>query len=651
MPARIRTHVAVLTGYLCVAVLFSWPLPAHLDRALLGSVAGDTGVYVWNLWVFQHEIVAHGNLPFQTTEVMPLTPPTPLGLHNYTTAANVVAFFLLPLIGVVQTFNVLTIVTPALAAYAMFLLARRATGDTGASWVAGIAFGFSPFLNARASAHFSLIQAMPLPIFTLLFDRLLKRPTLRLAAATGATVGWAFLSDPYYAVYCALIAAFMTAVAAIRVRVAPRRRRSVIAIDVLLVCLAALIAAILVGGGGRFDVLGVRISITHLYNPVLAFTVLALLRIAMWLRPRITWVPVLPPVRIMLMSALICGALLIPVLAPMGGGITERSNWISPQVFWRSSAPGLDLLSFFLPNPLHPWFGSPFVEGLRQSPGGFVENVASIPWTVFALIATAVAVVGGRLPRRWIAWTLFFGLLALGPFITIAGTLTYVPTPWALLRYVPVIGAARMPTRFAVLVMLGIAMLAAYSLRDLKARWNRPWLVTALVSILLLAESVPAPRVLHDGRVPAVYRLIAADRRDVRVLNLPFGLRDGLSSHGNTTAAWQFFQTVHEKPILGGYLSRLPEPAVTLYRRRRVTRVLMDLSASRAVSEDRVAEAIKRAHEIRDELNVGYVVVDTQQSSPQLVDFAQQAFDLQWVATDGDYVLYRTAPSGEARTP
>ena len=38
-----------------------------------------------------------------------------------------------------------------------------------------------------------------------------------------------------------------------------------------------------------------------------------------------------------------------------------------------------------------------------------------------------------------------FGLLALGPFVHVAGINTYVPGPWALLRYVPLIGLVHTP--------------------------------------------------------------------------------------------------------------------------------------------------------------------------------------------------------------
>ena len=212
MPAKgIRRHAAVLLGYGCLALAFTWPLPLHPGTALLGPVSSDLGVYVWNLWVFRHEIVAHGNFPYLTGEILPLAPPVPLTLHNYTTAANIVAFFLQPLLGTPATFNLLTLASLALAGYTMFLLARRLTGDTAAAWLAGLAFGFSPFMNARAMEHFSLVQAAPIPLFILVFLRLVEKPSMSLAAVAGAVVAWAFVSDPYYAVYCALIAVLIAA--------------------------------------------------------------------------------------------------------------------------------------------------------------------------------------------------------------------------------------------------------------------------------------------------------------------------------------------------------------------------------------------------------------------------------------------------------
>ena len=56
------------------------------------------GVYVWNTWVFQHEL-QQGRLPFYTSSILSGTPdaaPANLSLHNYTTVANVLAWPLDP---------------------------------------------------------------------------------------------------------------------------------------------------------------------------------------------------------------------------------------------------------------------------------------------------------------------------------------------------------------------------------------------------------------------------------------------------------------------------------------------------------------------------------------------------------------------------
>ena len=633
----------MLVTYVGVAAAFTWPLPLHLTSAFVGPIGGDLGVYVWNLWVFRHEIVAHGNFPFITLEILPLAGPVPLTLHNYTTAANAAAFFLLPLFGTVGTFNLLTLLSSAVAAYAMFLLTRHTTGDSSAAWIAGLAFGFCPFMNARATEHFSLIQAAPLPLFVLVFDRFRQRPSFHLAVATGACVAWAFLSDPYYAVYCLLISGAMLVSAACDLRIAHVRTLPWLrhALTALLLCFAGLIAGIVIRGGGRFDLFGIQVSMTRLYTPVLAFTVLLLARLWLSLRPHVSFVGQLPPLRAVAVLGLTCAVLLSPVLSALSLEF-RQSGWINPPTLWRSSPPGADALSFFLPNPLHPWWRHLVESGLTREPGGFVENVVAIPWTVIVIVTIGAVIAWRRLPRFWIVFTALFALLTLGPFVHVGGVLTYVPGPWALLRYVPVIGAARMPQRFAIVVMIGMAMLVAHVVRDLRSRARRPWVVTAVITVILALEIVPAPRPLYSASVPSVYEIIARDPRPVRVLNLPFGLRDGLNSHGNTNAASQYYQTVHQKPIMGGYLSRLPKEAVDVYWARPVIRTLLKLSAGEVRSAEKTREVVALAHEKRQDLNIGYVVIDSARASRELVEFARQAFDLEFVAADGAYQLFRS---------
>jgi hypothetical protein len=168
---RIRAHVCAIAGYVVVALVFNWPLPVRLGTHFTGSVGGDTGVYVWNQWLFRHEVVAHGRLPLFTGEIFALSPPVDLSLHNYTLFADLLAFPLIPVFGVTVTFNVIYLGLVVMSGWTMFLLARAVIGRAGEAWLAGLLFAYSPFFAARSTAHFSLVAAAPLPVFLLLLIR------------------------------------------------------------------------------------------------------------------------------------------------------------------------------------------------------------------------------------------------------------------------------------------------------------------------------------------------------------------------------------------------------------------------------------------------------------------------------------------------
>ncbi len=645
-----RLHWAAGLLYLALALLFTWPLPLHLGDAFLGSPGSDLGVYVWNLWVFRHEVVTHHAFPFFTEEILSLASSVPMSLQNYTTFSNTLALGLLPVAGIVATFNLLTILHMALAGYAMFVYALRRTGDAAAALIGGLLFGFSPFMTARAGEHFSLIQAAPLPVFGLLMLRLSQNPTRRLSAAAGLTVAWAFLSDPYYAVYCLLIFTFVVGYSVVTVdfRPEPQRRQWWTTLtDIAILCVLGLVIGILVRGGGRFQVLGIRVSVLRLYTPVLVLTALLALRAWMLLKPHLHLaIPAWRPSALLVLPAAIALVLALgPVLVPMLAA--SSANFPAPgSIYWRSSSPGLDLASYFMPNPFSPWAGSWSADWLRARPNGFVENVASIPWVALATMAAATVAVRRWATAGWVAFTVTFALLSLGPFIVVGGVLTHVPGPWALVRYLPIVGAARMPTRLSIVVLLGASMLLAMAVSTLRTKVRRPNAVAAGVALLLLAELWPGVRPVYSAAVPSIYRTIAADPRPVRVMNLPFGLRDGLSSAGNTSAEFQYYQTLHEKPLVGGYVSRLPKGAVERYRRYPVTSALMDLSEGQSLTPERRADVLRAAHDpdrmVR--LGVGWVAVDTSRASPELEQFAIEAFDLTLIDRDGTWKLYRREP-------
>lgn len=641
-------HLAAIAGYLAVTLAFNWPLPLRLASALTGPPAGDTGVYVWNLWVFRHELIAHHASPFFTHEILSLTPSVPLTLHNYTTFADLIAVPLIPIFGMTATFNLIYLLSSVLTAYAMFLLARHVTRATGESWLAGLLFGFAPALIARSTAHFSLVQAAPLPIFLLLVRRLECRGLARDAILAGTTLAWAYMCDPYYAVYAVLLGASYYAFR--HTQLALRRPSSFTVsarrgIDALILLLIAASLAIILGGGGQFEMAGVHISATTVYTPMLGVMLLLALRVATTVRWR--WhelnVPatLLSP-RVMGLATIACVAFMSPALYAMRAQ-TNDASWIRPMIYWRSSSPGVDALAFLLPNPNHVWFGGWSEQWLTHRPNGLAENTASLTFVAPLTIGIAYSAYRFRRGRPWAALTAFLAWLALGPFIFIGGVNTQIPTPWALLRYVPVVGGARMPARLSVLVMLGVAVLFAEALKRIAAA-HRPHRARILVGVgvLLLFELAPMPRALYAATIPRIYQIVAADPRAVRVLEIPFGIRDGLSSYGNFSAESQFFQTVHEKPLIGGYLSRVPRNEVDRYRRRPVVDALITLSEGRPLTERQSLRARRRGPGFVERARIGYVVIDMNRTSPQVAAFVEDALQLVPVSEDQGKRLYRT---------
>ncbi len=388
------------------------------------------------------------------------------------------------------------------------------------------------------------------------------------------------------------------------------------------------------------------ISMRSLYTPMLVLTALFVTRVLIVMRFRITWVPPVAPRRLMSAALPLVGVTAV-LMAPLLYAMTVRAvegQMVAAPVLWRSSAPGVDLATLVLPNPNHPLAPDSLVNWVSRQPGRYEENVVSIPWVALVVIGVAWRAARQAPSPFWL--TIAFGAasLVVGPFLRLAGIETFVPTPWALLRYVPIIGEARMPARFGVIVIMAVAMVFAAALAALAARApQRRRLLLACVGLVLAFELLPAPRTLYSARIPTVYDTIARDPRPVRVLDLPFGIRDGLSSLGDFSAASLFYQTRHGKPILGGYVSRASPATQEFHLGHPYVRALLEMSAGRSLDEERRAAAEGSATGFLEETQLGYVVIDQGRVSPDFRAFAIETLSLAPVERDGPLHLYSTS--------
>ena len=166
-------------------------------------------------------------------------------------------------------------------------------------------------------------------------------------------------------------------------------------------------------------------------------------------------------------------------------------------------------------------FGWLSYDWITSLPGGFNENVASLPWVALVAIVRRLCFWAGFRPMKgWVVFTFIVRVAGARAVHLVAKQLTYVPTPWAMLRYLPIIGAARMPTRLTMLVMLGVAMMLALARARIcgAARGIRGSIAAAIGGLLLRRAAAGAARAalgrdsvgLQDDR-----RRPAADSRAV----------------------------------------------------------------------------------------------------------------------------------------
>jgi hypothetical protein len=192
---------------------------------------------------------------------------------------------------------------------------------------------------------------------------------------------------------------------------------------------------------------------------------------------------------------------------------------------------------------------------------------------------------------------LVFLVWSLGAFLYIAGANTGVLLPQQLARFVPILANARMPARGLIVVSLAIAILGA--------RWAReqPKQIVWAIVVLAFVEQLAAPLPLAAIPARGLEARLATLPEGV-VLNLPFGYRDGFGSHGASDASAMLGQTVHGKPIVGGFVARLPPRVHERYTRNATLDGAARRSAGEAVSPPACVDALRDLHSLR----VRYIV-------------------------------------------
>jgi hypothetical protein len=575
-PRRSRLLHLVIAGlYAALALVLTWPLARYLSSHVPGSYtwAFDEYTFLWNTWWFRYSLLDLGQNPLYSTHTF-----YPLGislvLHTYNLFNALISLPLQPFLSLAAINNLTFWFATVLSAYGTFLLVcdllrhteqapdkGPAAGGlvTGAAFLAGLIYAFGSYRMVYAAmGHADMWSTAWIPFFALYLARTLRESRLRNPALAGLFLVLSMLCEMIFGVFLAMLALVILAFAL------GRRQRATLA-------------------GGASGLLG-------------RLVVLALVAL-------VGYAPIL-----------------VPVLREMLAGY-ELAGWGDAEKL------SVDLMGLVTPTALHP-LGGDWSTTLRQVLEGTARfrdvNTVFLGWAGLTL-----AVVGALRYRRqlaaWITSAVLFAVFSFGPLLQINGRSTFdldglqttVPLPFILLHYLPVIKANRVPNRFSVVLMLALAVLAAFGaywlLSKLRRRASRaafwPLLVALPLAGLILFEHWSVPLPLTDARIPAAYAQVVAEPEDFAILQLPLGWRNSFGMQGAEDTQTQYYQSFHHKRLLSGNISRNPPFKFDYFRQNPILDSLITLQTYGEVDAERRTADRERAGPFVAFYDIRYVVV------------------------------------------
>jgi hypothetical protein len=491
----LRRHGAALGGYLALTIFFHWPAVRHLGSRAL-SDGGDGASFLWSYWSFPRAVTRLDN-PFETDLLFhPIG--SSLAFHTNTPLEAMVIAPLALVVGEPLAVNLALLGAVFLSGVGGYLLALHQTGSRRASFVAGVAFAFTPWVHGRLLAHHNLTHTWVLAFGLLALFMLYERPTptRRRALTFGATVALTLLTDTYFAAFLLLSTGVValwrwrqTFTRVMVLRLVQAAVMTTVSASPLLVSMVATVRRRdldpLRGWGGA------QIDSTDLLSWVVP-------------SPHHRW----------------WGTQFAPLSLEVGSG--ERVAY-----------PGLIILVLGVAGA---------VIALRRRRGAWVALFG----TFFVLSLGPFLKVNGVVGDR-------FELL---------GERFSVPLPYMAIRAVPVVNGLRIPGRFSIVAILALAVLAAFAMaRLMRSRPRLSWPVSTLVLSVLIVEILPVPYRLEDRPVPVAYHSVRSHPEDSAVLEIPMQWRDGFGIIGDNTAGrdntiFLHYATRHGKPLVNGFVAR-----------------------------------------------------------------------------------------------
>ncbi len=532
------------TGYafaalLCLVIAMTYPVAWHLRTRVAGA-AGDSEIFLWAQWYVPKMLQRHLPLTHTTYSFYPLDVSL-----AYSTMEWFNTFLAVPLsrcFNAAAVYNILWLGSLTLCVCTSYFLLAAVTRSRAAALALAPVFGLCAYFMAHGLGHDNLISAEFLPPLALCGYAWLTMGKARYAAAAGVfwmLAGWC---DLQFIVFGAIIlVAFLCAYwwgSPLREARQPIQSRLVLQLKQS----AALLACFLVGMSWLLvPLLIIKLHGDSRYTDSMAqFPAHLEDYVAPSYFPSLTptqrqGVGLFPkfPVENAVAPGLLVVALVIaaPLVLPRRSRRALRP--------WGYALLGAMVLSFGFVLTTQSQIATSIatVVGLLLA---FPGNGFALPWHCESLVSAGLLVIGGD-----------FGAVAT------VGQPFWLPSTW-LWTMLPLIRTFRGTARLGAMADLSAAMIAAATLRQLLNRTRRKHGTLALAAGLaacwgvLCWEYNALPYITFvPYRSPAVASLRSGSPTSP-VLEIP------LSDNPDSLID----QTVHERPVFDGFLSRTPNSAL-----------------------------------------------------------------------------------------
>jgi hypothetical protein len=315
-----------------------------------------------------------------------------------------------------------------------------------------------------------------------------------------------------------------------------------------------------------------------------------------------------------------------------------------------------DILAFITPSPLHPLLG-PLVQPITgQFKGGIAEATIFAGYVPLALGLIAAVTLRHTEPwvRFWTVCLVVFFLLSLGPFPRILGRgIRLIALPYQLIMRAPILTHFRVPSRLDIMVMLSLAVLAAFACHRLRGRFTSGAgrsLFSLGVVLTVAFEYLAIPFPTFKPSVPKIYRQIAREPETFTVLEIPVGWRDGIRRVGIFPSSQLYHQTVHGKRIVGGYIARVPNRTIEALAARPLLKHFLELQDGHLTAGGGTRDQTLLLLDDLKALQVRYVILHAPFNRSPVRDYVEGALPVETVAEEVDWVAYRVT-GYDIRTP